>query len=306
MKLGFVTAILPDVDFEDVLRIAREIGYDCLEVMCWPLGKAERRYAGVTHIDAASLCEETVAEIRSLTTKYGIEISGLGYYSNPLTPNHSEREAAVTHIKKLIPAAQQLGIGVVNSFAGRDWTRSIEDNWAAFLETWTPIVSLAEQHEVRIGIENCPMLFTRDEWPGGKNLFATPAIWTKAFQDLPGDALGLNFDPSHFIWQQMDYVKAIREFGHRFYHVHAKDVRMDHHRLDQVGIMGYPNDYHTPKLPGLGEVNWGQFFGALTDVGYDGPVCVEVEDRAFEGSIESRIRALRISYNYLRQYIPSP
>ncbi|MBB3210386.1 sugar phosphate isomerase/epimerase [Rhodopirellula rubra] len=304
MKLGFVSAILPELPLEELFKVASDVGYDCIEVMCWPPGNAKRRYAGVTHLDVSNLSAPLIEQVHGLTAKYGIEISSLGYYPNPLTPDSSQRELAVRQIGKLISAAQQLGIGVVTTFAGRDWTKTVEQNWPAFLETWIPLAALAEEHEVRIGIENCPMLFTQDEWPGGCNLFTTPATWRKAFEDIPGNSLGLNYDPSHFVWQRMDYLKAIREFGNRFYHVHAKDVRIDQNRLDEVGIMGCPTDYHTPKLPGMGDVHWGKFFSLLTDAGYDGAVCVEVEDRAFEGSLESRIQALKTSHNFLRQYVP--
>ncbi len=303
MQLGFVTAILPDLSFEEVLQFASETGYDCVEVMCWPVGKATRRYAGVTHIDVTDFKGEQVDEIHALTKKYGVEISALGYYPNPLSPDQDEAKAALEHIRKVIHAAAQLKIYRANSFIGRDWTRSVEDNWPQFLANWKPIIEYAESLEVKIGIENCPMIFTKDEWPGGKNLKTTPAIWRRMYEDIPSPFFGLNFDPSHFIWQQMDYLKAMKEFGHRFHHVHAKDVRMDYDRLNEVGIMGYPNDYHTPKLPGMGDVDWGKFFSVLTDTGYDGPVCVEVEDRAYEASLDKRKEALRQSYAYLRQFI---
>jgi sugar phosphate isomerase/epimerase len=304
MNLGFVTAILSELSFEEVLKVAAEIGYDCVEVMCWPKGKAERRYAGVTHIDVANLDSDTTAEIHRLTEKYGVSISALGYYPNPLSPYEEEATTSIDHLYKIIDAAKQLNVYQANSFIGRDWKKSEADNWPRFLEVWKPIITYAEEQKVKIGIENCPMSFTADEWPGGKNLKTTPAIFRKMYADIQSDYFGLNFDPSHFIWLQMDYIKAIREFGPKLFHVHAKDVRLDHDRLDEVGIMAHPSEYHTPKLPGMGDVNWGQFFSALTDTGYNGPVCVEVEDRAYEGSIERRIDSLKQSYNYLRQYIP--
>lgn len=304
MQLGFVTAILPELPFPDVLRVAREIGYSCVEVMCWPVSKAERRYAGVTHIDVVDFTKTKADEIAGQARTAGVAISGLGFYPNPLSPDRDEASRAVEHIRRVIQATSLLGLGRMNTFVGRDWTKSVDDNWPRFLETWRPLVKFAEDHGVRIGIENCPMLFTRDEWPGGKNLATTPAIWRRMFNDLPSPAFGLNFDPSHCVWQQMDYLQPLREFRDRLVHVHAKDVRVDHHRLDDVGIMAHPNEFHTPKLPGLGDVNWGQFFSVLTDVGYDGPVCVEVEDRAYEGSLERRQASLRQSHTYLRSFIP--
>jgi sugar phosphate isomerase/epimerase len=233
----------------------------------------------------------------------GVEISGLGYYPNPLSPHREEADAAMQQIRRVIHAAGLLGINQMNTFVGRDWTRSVDDNWPRFLEVWRPLVAYAEQQGVRIGIENCPMLFTHDEWPGGKNLATSPEIWRRMFADIPSGSFGLNFDPSHCVWQQMCYLKPLREFADRIFHVHAKDVRLDRERLDDVGILATPLKYHVPKLPGLGEVNWGRFFSVLSDVGYRGPVCVEVEDRAYEESLELRKASLRQSAAYLRNFI---
>lgn len=306
MRLGFVSAILPEESLESVFQIAADVGYDCVEVMCWPVGKATRRYAGITHIDVDGFSSSQAAEVRALTQRYGVQISGLGYYPNPLAPDNDESRTAVEHLKKVIAASAELGLGRVNTFVGRDPAKSVEKNWPKFLDTWQPLIEFAQQHDVKIGIENCPMLFTEDEWPGGKNLAHTPAIWRKMFEAIPSDHFGLNYDPSHMVFQQMDYLAPMRDFASRLFHIHAKDVRVDQHKLDQVGTLAYPNLYHTPKLPGLGEVDWGRFFSVLGDAGYRGPVCVEVEDRIYEGSLENRILALRQSHDYLRQFVPKP
>ena len=306
MRLGFVSAILPEESLESVFRIAADVGYDCVEVMCWPVGKATRRYAGITHIDVDGFSASQAAEVRALTQRYGVQISGLGYYPNPLAPDNDESRTAVDHLKKVIVASAELGLGRVNTFVGRDPAKSVEKNWPKFLDTWQPLIEFAQQHCVKIGIENCPMLFTEDEWPGGKNLAHSPVIWRKMFESIPSDHFGLNYDPSHMVFQQMDYLAPMRDFASRLFHIHAKDVRVDQHKLDQVGTLAYPNLYHTPKLPGLGEVDWGRFFSVLGDAGYRGPVCVEVEDRIYEGSLENRILALRQSHDYLRQFVPKP
>ena len=304
MQLGFVSAILPELELREVFQTAEQLGFDCVELMCWPRGKAERRYAGVTHVEVEDFTEAAAQQVRDLAIEFGVSISGLGYYPNPLDPDVAQADRCVEHLRAVIRAARLLEVPQVNTFVGRDWTASLDDNWPRFLQVWRPLVAFAEDQGVRIGIENCPMLFTADEWPGGKNLAVSPAIWRRMFADIPSASLGLNYDPSHFIWQQMDYVAPIREFADRLFHVHAKDARLDRHRLNQVGILAHPNEYHTPKLPGLGDVNWGQFFSALTDSGYQGPVCVEVEDRAYEGSLESRLASLWQSHAYLRTYIP--
>jgi sugar phosphate isomerase/epimerase len=304
MQLGFVSAILPDRSLEEVLATAAELGYDCVELMCWPRGKAERRYAGVTHVEVEHLDASRAAAINELAARHGITISGLGYYPNPLAPDAEEAARAVQHIHRVIEACDLLNIRRMNTFVGRDWHRSLEENWTRFVDTWPPIVRFAEQHNVRIGIENCPMLFTDDEWPGGKNLAVSPAIWRRMFETIPSRHFGLNYDPSHLVWQQMDYLGPLREFADRLVHVHAKDVRVDRERLDQVGILATPLQFHSPKLPGLGDVDWGRFFSVLGDSGYRGPVCVEVEDRAYEESLAARRAALRQSCTYLRNFIP--
>lgn len=302
MELGFVSALLPELSLEEVARVAQEEGYDCVELMCWPPGKAERRYAGVTHVDVTSLGDAEAARVRE--TLAGIEISALGYYPNPLSPDAAEAAAAAEHIKRVIAAAARLGVDTVNTFIGRDRMKSVEDNWGRFRKVWPPLVRYAEEQGVRIGIENCPMLFTADEWPGGKNLAHSPALWRRMFEEIPSQSFGLNYDPSHLVWQHMDYLQPLWEFADRIFHVHAKDVRIDRRRLDEVGILATPLEYHRPKLPGLGEVDWGRFFSVLSDTGYQGPVCVEVEDRAYEESLESRRAALRQSAVFLRQFIP--
>lgn len=303
MKLGFVSAILPDLSLRDVAQFAAATGYTCVELMCWPVSKAERRYAGVTHVDVTDFTSGKADEVRGIMAAAKVEISGLGYYPNALSANRDEADLASAHLRKVIQAAALLGLKTVNTFIGRDWTKSVDENWPRLLEVWKPLVKFAEGNGIRIGIENCPMLFSRDEWPGGKNIANSPKIWRRLFNDIGSQSLGLNYDPSHMIWQQMDYLRPMREFKDRLFHVHAKDVRMDRERLNDVGILAHPAEYHTPKLPGMGDVDWGQFFSILTDVGYRGPVCVEVEDRAYEESLDSRKRSLRQSCNYLRNYI---
>jgi sugar phosphate isomerase/epimerase len=299
MQLGFVSAILPDLSLEQVFAFAADEGFDCVELMCWPPGAADRRYAGVTHVDVTSVDGGEAERIRGLARRHGVTISGLGYYPNPLDPDPEVRKVCIPHLKKVITAAGMLGIGIVNTFIGRDTARSIPANWTLLEQVWPDIVRHAAAAKVQLGIENCPMLFSLDEWPGGKNLAISPAVWRKLFELLPG--LGLNYDPSHLIWQHIDYVRCIREFGKKIVHVHAKDARLDSDNLYEHGILGL--GWHTPKLPGLGDVNWGAVFSALTDAGYNGAVCIEVEDRAYEGSLADRQRALRQSLQFLRQFV---
>jgi sugar phosphate isomerase/epimerase len=301
MKLGFVSAILHDLNLEQVFTYAAEEGFGCVELMCWPPGAADRRYAGVTHVDVTQLSNAMAEGIKGMVRRHGVEISGLGYYPNPLDPNPEHRKTVVEHLHKVIDAAPKLGVHVVNTFVGRDWTKSIDDNWPLFSATWPDIIRHAEEQNVQIGIENCPMLFSRDEWPGGKNLAVSPAVWDRMFREIPSQYFGLNFDPSHLVHQFIDVARCLRDYGKRVVHFHAKDTRIDYDQLYQLGAMGL--DWHTPKLPGLGDVEWGPLFSALTDAGYNGAVCIEVEDRAFEGPLEARKRSLRQSKRFLESYL---
>lgn len=303
LDLGFVSAILAERSFEEVIDFASENGFKCVEMMCWPVGKAERRYAGVTHIDVDNIDDIKATELKSYAESKNIYISGLGYYPNPLDENEAQAEVYIEHIKKVILAAAKLEIPVVNTFVGRDPKKSIEDNLEKFAEVWPTIIKVAEENNVKVGIENCPMIFTRDEWPGGKNLATTPAIWKKMFDLIPSPNFGLNYDPSHLVWQQMDEVQPIYDFSEKLFHIHLKDVKVYRDKLNEVGIMAYPLEYHSPKIPGLGDVNWQGFFSALTSVKYRGPVCIEVEDKAYEGSDADVEAAILTSRNYLKQFV---
>ncbi len=302
LDLGFVSAIKADNSLEEVLEFASKNKFKCVEVMCWPKGKAERRYAGVTHIDVNALDEKEVEKIQLLQDKYGVYISGLGYYPNPLDPDKDQSKVYIDHIKKVVKAAARLNIPVVNTFIGRDPSKSKEYNFNLFKEVWPEIIELAGKEGVNIGIENCPMIFTNDEWPGGKNLATTPEMWDKMFEAIPNSNFGLNYDPSHLVWMMMDEIQPIYDYQERLHHVHAKDVKVYKEKLDRVGIMAYPLEFHSPKIPGLGDVRWRDFFSALTSVKYRGPVCIEVEDKAYEGSAEDINSAILTSRNYLKQF----
>lgn len=302
MKLGFVSAILDGWNFEETLDVAAELGYRCVEVACWPRGKAERRYAGVSHIDVEALGDAEAAEILDLCRAKGVEISALAYYPNPMDGDLAKRQASIDHLKKVIAASAKLGVGRVTTFIGRDQTKTIEENLELFKQIWPPIIAYAESLGVRVAIENCPMLFGRDQWPGGQNLATSPRIWREMYKIIPSPYFGLNFDPSHFVWQGMDYIRPLYEFKDRLFHVHFKDIKMFPDRLNEVGSLAYPLDYMVPKLPGLGDVNWAKFVSALTDIGYDGYACIEVEDRAFEGSKEKILESLRVSKKYMEQF----
>ena len=305
MKLGFITSILEQYSFEQMMDFASDAGFTCVEVACWPAGKAERRYAGVSHIDVDRVLsdEEYAAHILAYSAEKGVAISSLAFYPNTMDPDPEKRAANIAHLKNVIRASARLGVNMVSTFIGRDQNLPVEENLELVRRLWPDIIALAEGLGVRIAIENCPMLFGRDQWPGGQNLMCTPRLWREVFRILPSKNLGLNYDPSHFVWQMMDYIAPLYEFRDKVFHVHFKDIKLYPDRLADVGVMAYPLDYMQPKIPGLGDVNWSRFVSALTDIGYDGCTCLEIEDRAFEGSDEKVRTSLLLSKRYMEQFV---
>ena len=305
MKLGFITSILDTYTYEEVIDFASAHGFECVEVASWKKEKAERRYAGVSHIDAERVLQDDsyAAHIADYAKERNVEISSLAYYPNTMDADPAKRSAAVEHLKNVILASARLGVNMVTTFIGRDQTKTVEDNLELVKEIWPDLIRTAEENGVRIAIENCPMLFGPDQWPGGQNLMTTPAVWRKVFAILDSDSLGINYDPSHFVWQMIDPIRPLYEFKDKIFHVHYKDIKLYPERLNDCGIMAYPLEFMAPKIPGLGDVDWGRYVSALTDIGYDGYSCIEVEDRAFEGSHEMIEKSLVLSQRYLRQFV---
>ncbi len=303
MKLGLLTSILPDSSLEEVIEFASEQGFACIEAACWPRGKAQRRYAGVTHLDVENMDDARIKQIRELCSRHQIGISSLAYYPNVLDADERRRELAVSHLRRLIGASRKLGVNMVTTFIGRNHNKTIEESLEMLKDVWEPLLQYAEDTGVKIAIENCPMLFGKEQWPGGQNLFSSPAIWRRVFEILPSKNLGINYDPSHFIWQMMDYIKPIYEFRDKIFHVHIKDIKLYQSRLADVGTMAYPLSYMQPKIPGLGDIDWGKYISALTDIGYDGAACIEIEDKAFEGGEEDIKKSIILSKRYMERFI---
>ena len=305
MKFGLLTSILDGWTFEEAMDIVAELGFSCCEVACWPQGKAERRYAGVSHIDCERVCEDDsyAAYVLDYVAQRGIQISALAYYPNTMEPDPEKRKAIIAHLKAVIRASGKLGVGMVTTFIGRDQSKTVEENLELFQQIWPDIIALAEECDVKVAIENCPMLFGRDQWPGGQNLMCTPALFRKLFALIPSKNFGLNFDPSHYVWQQMDYLKTVHDFADRIFHIHFKDIKLYPEKLAECGVLAYPLDYMAPKIPGQGDVDWGKFISALNDIRYTGCAVIEVEDKAFESCKEDILNSIRLSKRHLDQFI---
>ncbi len=304
MKLGLMTAAFPGQSLKEVAEWSSQNGFEMLELACWPVGKAERRYAGVTTLDVTGMDQAKADEARNLLADHNLEISSLGYYPNPLHPDLEHRKTVIDHLKKVIDAsALVMDEPIVGTFVGRDKDRNIEENLDEFSKVWPDIVKYAGDKGVKIAIENCPMIFSNDEWPGGNNLASTPNIWRQMFEIIPDDNFGLNLDPSHLVWLMIDYIRVVREFKDRIFHVHAKDLEIDHEGLYENGTISLGMGWQIPRLPGLGEVDWGRFLSALYRFGYDYVVSIEHEDRKFEGTDELVKRGFKISRDILKPYL---
>ncbi len=300
MKLGILTAPFPDTPLEQVADYAVGAGFEALEIACWPqAGGEKRRYAGTAHLPIEEMTPARGSEIMGMLKGRGLTVSGLGYYPNPLHAEASHREAVIGHLKKVISAAGMMGVGVVNTFVGGDRALTVDQNWTRATEIFAPIVAHARDTGVTLAFENCPMIFSHDEWPGGHNIAYAPRIWRRIF-DTWGDAVGMNYDPSHLVWQMIDANRFVREFGGRMVHVHAKDLMIDRDGLYDHGILSAGIGWQIPRMPGLGEVDWQDFFATLYRAGYDGPIIIEHEDRNFEGSDEKIKRGFALARDVLR------
>ena len=302
MKLGLLTAALPKMSLPELADWSAGSGFATLEIACWPLSKSDRRYGGVTHIDVATLDKNGANEIRAMMTDHGLDISALAYYPNILGATGKQRANLIDHLNKVIDAAVLLEVPIVGTFVGADQTKYATENLEAFAKVWPPIVAYARERGIKIAIENCPMLWD-DTWPGGQNLAYSPSIWTRMFEIIPDDNFGLNYDPSHLIWQFIDEIRPISDFRERIFHVHAKDMHIDRETLYQDGILAPGFRWAIPRLPGLGDVRWPAFMAALYAIGYDYVVSIEHEDRTFEGSEELVKRGFYLTRDVLIPYI---
>jgi sugar phosphate isomerase/epimerase len=304
MKLGFLTAPFPEAPLSEVADWAAGAGFEVLEIACWPRASGPtRRYAGTSHIDVANLSDGQAKEIVAELKGKGLDISGLGFYPNPLHPDEQVRRAAIDHIKKVIDAARKMGVPYMNTFMGGDPRKNLDENWADALKIWPEIVKHAQDNGVRVTIENCPMIFSNDEWPGGNNIAWSPYIWRRILEQW-GGTVGLNYDPSHLVWLMIDQGRFIREFGAHIFHFQAKDVQIDRDGLYERGSMSEGIGWQIPRLPGLGDADWAEIFSNLYRVGYDGACIIEHEDRRFEGTDELVKRGFLLARNILRPYIP--
>ena len=303
MRLGLLTAPFPETPLADVVAWTAANGFESIEIACWPRTTGPtRRYAGTSHIDVANLSADEGRDLAAEIRASGLHISGLGFYPNPLHPDPAHRDQVIGHLRHVITAAEKMDVPFVNTFMGGDAALSQDENWTRALEVWPDIVRFAQDHGRRITIENCPMIFSRDEWPGGHNIAWSPSIWRRILEQW-GGTVGLNYDPSHLVWLMIDQTRFIKEFGPHILHVQAKDLTIDRDGLYERGTLSSGMGWQVPRLPGLGDVDWARFHADLYRAGYDGDIIIEHEDRRFEGDDDLVKRGFLLARDVLRPFI---
>ncbi len=303
MKLGLLTAPFADTPLDEVVDWTVANGFESIEIACWPRTTGPtRRYAGTSHIDVRTLSAEQGRDLAAEIAGKGLHISGLGFYPNPLHPDPAHRDEVIGHLRHVITAAETMDVPYVNTFMGGDAALTQDANWERALEIWPDIVAFAQDHGRKITIENCPMIFSKDEWPGGHNIAWSPVIWRRILEQW-GGTVGLNYDPSHLVWLMIDQTRFIREFGPHILHVQAKDLTIDRDGLYERGTLSSGIGWQVPRLPGLGDVDWARFHADLYRAGYDGDIIIEHEDRGFEATDELIKRGFLIARDVLRPFI---
>ncbi len=304
MKLGFLTACLPQVSLEELVPWAARQGFETLELAAWHYD-SDRDYQA-RHIEAENLARGEAEQITNLFDENGLEISALAYYENNIHPDKAKRDTYLTHLRSLILAAELLGVELVGAFVGANPEKSPAENMKEIGGLFRELVSYAEDHGVRLMIENCPM----DNWvqfglPG--NYAYSPELWDALFNEVPDENFGLNFDPSHLHWLGIDYNKAARDFSDRIFHAHAKDAEIVGEGLYRYGILSkqlgddpWDLGWWRYRMPGKGEVDWREFIATLHDAGYDKVLSIEHEDPEFEGSVEEIREGLRLGLEHLQ------
>jgi sugar phosphate isomerase/epimerase len=310
MKLGFYT----NYD-EKTVEFAHKVGFRSMELSAWP----------DSSLNADKVTDRRINEVKKNLKDHDIEISALGYYPNYLDPNKANAKEATRYFYKVMELASKMELDVVCTFAGRDGMKSIKENIPLFAEAFKPFCAEAEKRGIKIAIENCPMMdrfYLR-----GENIAISPEVWDEMYKVVKSKSLGIELDPSHMIWQGIDYVQAVYDYGDRIFHIHAKDMEINQKILKRVGIIGQAfgetiglgHGWWRARLPGWGLMDWPKFLTALIEVGYKNNIDIEHEDDVFaaayakehidteQGIVEMYGReekGLILGYNYLSKLMP--
>ncbi len=307
MKLGFLTACLPRVGLEELLRWASAEGFQTVELAAWPA--ASSRDYQARQIDAARFSKDDASRVRDLLDRYGLKVSAMAYYDNNLDADLRKRRRRLDHLKKVIHTASLLDVDLVGTFVGARADRLPGENMKEIGKVFRGLVSYASDRGVRLMIENCPM----DSWgrfglPG--NFAYSPELWDALFNEVPGKNFGLNFDPSHLYWLGIDYLRAAREYAGKIFHAHAKDAEILAEGAYRHGIFArqidpvpWKSGWWRYRMPGLGAIDWGKLIATLQESGYDNVLSIEHEDPVWEGSEEKVKHGLALGLKHLSGFV---
>jgi sugar phosphate isomerase/epimerase len=304
VKLGLLTACMPERKLEDIAAWAGAHGYEALEVAAWP--EIDDRPFTASHLRVERFDDDDADRVRELLEAHGLVLSALAYYPNNLHPDPDERRVAHEYVRACIDAAAMLGGVPVGTFIGRHPGRSVTENLRDAEEVFRPLVDHAGERGVVLMIENCVMEgWHPDGYPG--NLAYSPELWEWMFEL----GLRLNFDPSHLIWLGIDPVDALRPYVDRVAHAHAKDAEALGGRRNRFGFFGPAVHRRDPwdggwwryRIPGLGEVDWTSYVDALYEGGFDGVLSVEHEDPVWGGTEDLVETGLKVAHRTLRPLI---
>jgi len=306
MKIGFLTACLPQLSLEDLVKWGAAQGFKAMELAAWPVD-SDRDYQA-RQIDAANFKKADADKVKELFAKNNMKISAMAYYDNNLHPDMEKRNFYLSHLKKVIDTASLLDVKLVGTFVGSRPDKSPADNMKEIGKVFRELVKYAEDKNVKLMIENCPM----ENWvqfglPG--NFAYSPELWEAMFNEVPGDNFGLNLDPSHLYWLGIDYLKAIKDFKSKIFHAHAKDTEILIEGRNQFGLFGkqinptpWKSGWWRYRMPGLGDIDWKKFISTLQENGYDYVLSIEHEDPVWEGSEEKVETGLKLGLKHLSQF----
>lgn len=307
MKLGFLTACLPQLPLEDLVQWASAQGFQMLELAAWPVDTTRDYQA--RQIDAANFSKDDAKRVQELFAKHNLGISAMAYYDNNLDPDLTKRKFYHGHLKKVIDTAALLDVDLVGTFVGARPDRSPNESMKEIGEVFRGLVKYAEDKGVRLMIENCPMEnWQRFGLPG--NFAYSPELWEALFNEVPSDNFGLNFDPSHLYWLGIDYIQCAKEFASKIFHAHAKDTEILLEGKNRYGLFGcqldpipWKSGWWRYRVPGMGEIDWRKFISALQEAGYDFVLSIEHEDPIWEGSEEKVKKGLLLGKKHLAQFV---
>jgi sugar phosphate isomerase/epimerase len=307
MKIGFLTACLPNISLENLVEWASSQGFKTLELAAWPY-ESDRDYQA-RQIDATNFSKDGAKRVVELFSKYKMEISAMAFYENNIHPDLTKRNYYLNHLKKVIDTASLLNVKFVGTFVGSIPELTPNENIKEIKKVFTAVLKYAADKNVSIMIENCPMEnWMRFGLPG--NYAYSPELWDALFNELPFNNFGLNLDPSHLYWLGIDYISAAKSFASKVFHAHAKDTEILSEGINQYGLFGrqidpipWKSGWWRYRMPGFGDIDWQKFISTLQESGYDNVLSIEHEDPIWEGSEEKIKSGLQLGLKHLSQFV---